>query len=160
MCSPRTPKRLPLSFFSLGLASSPAAIPGQPLLCPRGEGVRSLRSRPLVATALTVQTTSIACYWIQAKHMPSGGYGLSIHRYPILRRGIHDPVITVYVKVKAACFTSPSRAQPDLLSFEPSSRPGLGWLGTGHPLNWWFVDLAQLFLQGFPTLCWGFRGFG
>ena len=103
--SSNSQERLPLSSFSLGLASSAAAVPGQPLLCPRGEGVRSLRSRPLVATALTIQTTSIACYWIQATHMPSGGYGLSIHRYPILCRGVHDPVITVYVKVKAACFT-------------------------------------------------------
>ena len=46
-------ERLPLSSFSLGLASSAAAVPSQPLLCPKGEGARSLQSRPLVATALT-----------------------------------------------------------------------------------------------------------
>ncbi len=55
--------------------------------------MRSLQSRPLVATALTIQTTSIACYWLQAMHTPSDGYGLSIHRYPILRCGAHVPVV-------------------------------------------------------------------
>ncbi len=59
-------ERLPLSSFSLGLASSAAVVPGQLLLCPKGEGVCSLRPRPLAATVLTIQTTSIACYWIQA----------------------------------------------------------------------------------------------
>ena len=61
---------------------------------------------------------------IQAMHMPSGGYSLSIHRYPILCCGVHVPVVTIYVMVKAACFTSPSRAQPDLLSIQPSLLPG------------------------------------
>ncbi len=66
-------------------------------------------------------------HWILAKassvglqHMPSSGYGLLIHRYPILRCGVHVPVVTIYVVVKAACFTSPSRAQPDPLSIDPS----------------------------------------
>ncbi len=104
MCSLRTPKRDCISSFSLGLASSAAVIPGQPLLCPRGEGVRSLRLRPLVATALTIQPTSIACYWIQATHTPSDRYCLSIHWYPILCCGVHVPVVTIYVTVKAACF--------------------------------------------------------
>ncbi len=140
--SSNSQERLPLSSFSLGLASSAAAVPGQPLLCPRGEGVRSLWSRPLVATALTIQTTSIACYWIQVTHMPSDRYCLSIHRYPILCCGVHVPVVTIYVTVKAACFTSPSRAQPDLLSVESSPRPGLGWLGTSHPLDGWLVYLV------------------
>ena len=36
--------------------------------------------------------------------MPSDGYGLSIHRYPILCCGVHVPVVTIYVVVKAACF--------------------------------------------------------
>ncbi len=36
--------------------------------------------------------------------MPSGGYSLLIHRYPILRCGVHVPVVTIYVVVKAACF--------------------------------------------------------
>ncbi len=35
-----------------------------------------------MATALTIQTTPIACYWVQATHMPSGGYGLSITSLP------------------------------------------------------------------------------
>ena len=36
--------------------------------------------------------------------MPSSGYGLLIHRYPILRCGVHVPVVTIYIVVKAACF--------------------------------------------------------
>ena len=120
-----TQERLPLSSFSLGLASSAAAAPGQPLLCPREEGVHSLQSLPLVATALTIQTTPTTCYWIQATLMPSGGYSLSIHRYPILCCGVHVPVVTIYIMVKAACFMSPSRAQPNLLSFGPSLSQGL-----------------------------------
>ncbi len=125
-------ERLPLSSFSLGLASSTAAVPGQPLLCPREEGVRSLQSRPLVATALAIQTTSIAYYWIQATPMPGDGYCLSMHRYPILCCGVHVPVVTIYVMVKAACFMSPSRAQPDLLSVGPSPQPGT-WLVRNKP---------------------------
>ncbi len=79
-------------------------------------------------------------------HMPSARYGLSIHRYPILCCGAHVPVVTIYVTVKAACFTSPSRAQPDPLSIDPSSELGPPRLGACHPLDRWFVDLAQLFL--------------
>ncbi len=120
--SSNSKERLLLSSFSLGLASSAAAVPGQPLLCPRGEGVRSLHSRPLVATALTIQTTSIACYWVQATHMPSDGYGLSIHRYPILCCGTHVPVVTIYVMVKAACFTRATELQS-------TSRLLLAWGG-------------------------------
>ncbi len=38
--------------------------------------------------------------------MPSGGYVLTIHRYPILCCGVHVSVVTIYVMVKAACFTT------------------------------------------------------
>ncbi len=38
--------------------------------------------------------------------MPTGGYGLSIHRYPILCCGAHVPVVTIYVVVKAASFST------------------------------------------------------